>query len=133
MFPKKRTDTWGNGGVVVFNYTSDTSHRWDHPAFGGDPNGRITINNFTFPNSGPSDGIALSPDFETIYFCSVSSSALFRVPALQLFDFSLKSENLNVEFVGYKGYSDGMTFDKVSFSVFMIQNICFFFVFNFTF
>lgn len=61
------------------------------------------------------DGIALSPDFSMLYFCPVSSSSLFSVPALQLFDFSLQSEQLKVEFVGYKGFSDGMAFSKVRF------------------
>lgn len=22
------TDTWAKGGIIVYNYTSDTSHRW---------------------------------------------------------------------------------------------------------
>ena len=86
----------------MYNLTSDSSKRWDHPAFQGDPHGVITINNFTVSNNAPSDGIALSPDFETIFFCAVSSPVLFRVPALQLFDFSLRASDLRVEFVGYK-------------------------------
>lgn len=109
------TDTWALGGLIVYNWFSDSSRRFDHTSLHGDPSSHITINNSTFSMPGPSDGIALTPDAKWIYYCTLASPYLWRVPTALLSNFSLTSEQIGqgVELVSKtKGISDGMAFDR---------------------
>ncbi len=53
------TDTWGNGGLVVYDFVNDRSRRFDHATLQGVLNNTITINGVPFALATPSDGIAL--------------------------------------------------------------------------
>ncbi len=106
------SDTWAAGGLVVYDFASDRSRRWDHSAFAGDPEGLITENGVTYASATPSDGIALSPDGAFVYFCAMSTRFLYRAATELLADFSLPDEALKVELLGKKGISDGMAFAR---------------------
>jgi sugar lactone lactonase YvrE len=60
-----------------------------------------------------SDGIALSPDGETLYFCPLSSRHLFSIPTAVLRDRSLPDAEVSKAVVdlGEKGASDGLEAD----------------------
>jgi sugar lactone lactonase YvrE len=62
----------------------------------------------------PSDGIALSHDAQTVYYCEISRQILWKVPAAALRNWSMSSANVGaeVESIGTKGFSDGMTADS---------------------
>jgi sugar lactone lactonase YvrE len=107
------SDTWADGGIVVYDYFQDKSHRFDHPTFHGDKNGQVTINNVTYGVSAPTDGIALSPDKKWVYYCSLSNELLWKLPVSVLSNFSATNDDLDPEFFGSKGFSDGMAFDAL--------------------
>jgi sugar lactone lactonase YvrE len=106
------TDTWSDGGIIVYDYSANLSRRWDRAEFRGIANATIWENGMAFSNSAPSDGIALSPDFNFVYFCAMSSPLLYEVSAKQLADFSLPNSALKITKIGKKGISDGMAFAK---------------------
>lgn len=107
------SDTWANGGIVVYDFTRNEARRFDGPSLHPDPNMNININgrDFNFPL--PSDGIALSDDFQTVYYCEISRQILWSVPTHALSNWSMNSNEIGtyVINVGTKGFSDGMTHD----------------------
>jgi len=61
------------------------------------------------------DGIAISPDGETLYFCPVASRYLYAVPTARLRDQGPASELLaeaSVMNLGQKGHADGLESDS---------------------
>jgi sugar lactone lactonase YvrE len=60
-----------------------------------------------------SDGIALSPDGKTLYFCPLSSRHLYSVPTDTLRDPALSDHDVasSVKDLGEKGASDGLEAD----------------------
>lgn len=65
--------------------------------------------------SGGADGIAISPDGETLYFCPVASRYLYAVPTARLLDSGPASELLaqaSVMNLGQKGHADGLESDS---------------------
>ena len=58
------------------------------------------------------DGIALSPDHNTLYFQALTGRTLYRIPTAHLRDSSLTPEELGrkVEKVGVTGPADGIEF-----------------------
>jgi hypothetical protein len=106
------SDTWGSGGIIVYDYSANVSRRWDNAAFAGIANATIVENGVAYSNSAPTDGIALSPDFNFVYFCAMSSPFLYVISAKQLADFSLPDSELKITKIGKKGISDGMAFSK---------------------
>ncbi|AYQ90098.1 L-dopachrome tautomerase-related protein [Burkholderia gladioli] len=65
------------------------------------------------PFSVASDGIALSPDGQTLYYCPLSSRHLYSVPTSLLRDMSVTEAELAaaVKDLGEKGASDGLAAD----------------------
>jgi hypothetical protein len=55
------TDTWANGGLVVYDWSTATSRRFEDPSLRGVPGNNITINGVKFEMGGASDGIAITP------------------------------------------------------------------------
>ncbi|AMV44311.1 L-dopachrome tautomerase-related protein [Paraburkholderia caribensis] len=70
-------------------------------------------NGSTKPFSVASDGIALSPDGETLYYCPLSSRHLYSIPTAMLRDTSISDAQLAaaVKDLGEKGASDGLASD----------------------
>lgn len=50
------SNTWDQGGIVVYDWTTDASRRFDHPTMHAGPNSNITINGKQYVFGGPSDG-----------------------------------------------------------------------------
>jgi sugar lactone lactonase YvrE len=67
----------------------------------------------TFPYQNGADGIALSPDGSTLYYCPLSSRTLYSVDARTLADPSKSDDEIEqtVRNLGEKGFSDGLETD----------------------
>ena len=99
---------------IRYDYNANMARRFDHPSLHPDPDMKIDINGREFNFPLPSDGIALSDDAETVFYCEISRQILWSVPARRgLANFSLTSAEIGQGVVnhGVKGYSDGMTHD----------------------
>ncbi len=103
----------GQGGIVVLNLeTGDSFRRLDgHPSVRAED---IQVVIEGVPMDGPihSDGIALSPDGNFLYYQALTGKTLYRVPTKALRDQSLKDDvaGQSVERVGESGVSDGIIF-----------------------
>ena len=107
------SDTWAQGGLIVYDYHRNEARRFDHTSLHPDPNMHVNINGRVFQFPLPSDGIALSDDFQTVYYCEISRQILWSVPSKVLSNFSMTSEDIGAYVMnhGVKGFSDGMTHD----------------------
>lgn len=67
----------------------------------------------TQPFAVGADGIALSPDGATLYYCPLSSRRLYSVPTAKLRDAAVSDSEVNaaVRDIGIKGASDGLDAD----------------------
>ena len=83
--------------------------------------------NTSSSSSSSSLGIALSDDFQTVYYCEISRQILWSVPTHALSNWSMNSNEIGtyVINVGTKGFSDGMTHDVIIVKILFI--ISFFF------
>jgi sugar lactone lactonase YvrE len=110
------------GGIVVVNLQSGESRLVlnTHYSVKSDPNHALTVNGEELkrngkPFKGNSDGIALSPDRQWLYFKPLSDTKLYRVRTEDLRNPSLSRKELNskVEDLGSNfTTSDGMIFDQ---------------------
>lgn len=115
----------GTGGLIVVDLDSGKALRrlTGHPSTSADPNFAPIVegenlkvreaNGNTKPFSVASDGIALSPDGQTLYYCPLSSRHLYSVPTALLRDPSTSEAELSaaVKDLGEKGASDGLSSD----------------------
>jgi sugar lactone lactonase YvrE len=115
----------GTGGIIVVDLDSGTAIRRltgdrstsADPAFVPVVEGETLIgrnaDGTTSPFTVASDGIALSPDGKTLYFCPLSSRHLYAVPTDMLRDPNTSDEQLAaaVRDLGEKGASDGLEAD----------------------
>ena len=111
-----------NGGIVVLNTESGAARLVlnKHYSVKSDPNHIMMVNGVKLtregrPFKGNSDGIALSPDRQWLYYKPLSDTKLYRVPTHDLRDTNLspaelenKVDDLGANFTT----SDGMIFDK---------------------
>eukprot|EP01121_Diplochlamys_sp_Union-15-3_P011318 TRINITY_DN3265_c0_g1_i1.p1 TRINITY_DN3265_c0_g1~~TRINITY_DN3265_c0_g1_i1.p1 ORF type:complete len:400 (+),score=79.49 TRINITY_DN3265_c0_g1_i1:17-1216(+) len=106
------TDTWGDGGIVVYDFNTNQARRWDDPTLKGNKSAIIVINGKSYNNDSPSDGIALSHDGSLLFYCALSRKELYGIPTKPLKDFSTSYNNISHQIIdfGAKGYSDGMAF-----------------------
>jgi len=118
------TDTKPTGGIVIYNFNTNQARRFDDVSMHGTQGNNITINGTTFVVAPMgTDGIALSHDLETLYYCDLSNENVFSVPTFYLRNFALTSPEIATHLtnVGVKGYSDGMTFTNQNQLVFANQ------------
>lgn len=115
----------GPGGIIVVDLGTGRAIRrlTGHPSTSPDPLFKPVVDGremLVRPKSGPtkpfrvaSDGIAVSPDGETLYYCPLSSRRLYAVPTSALRDPSLSDADLaaKVTELGEKGASDGLETD----------------------
>lgn len=110
-----------NGGIVVFNIKTGASRfvLHNHPSTLSDPAYHFMINGKELSNAkGPakinSDGIALSPDMNWLYYKSLTDTKLYRVNTEKLRDFKSAEKDIenSVESLGNFVTTDGMEFDK---------------------
>jgi len=111
------SDTDGDGGIVVYDFFNNRSRYYTDPSNNKttqfDPSALpLTINGLNYTLTTPEDGIALTPDTETLYYCPLISQKLYSVPAAIIRDFNLSNAQIasHVKYHGIKGYSDGLAF-----------------------
>jgi sugar lactone lactonase YvrE len=119
------SSTSGPGGIIVVDLDSGEAwrHLTGHPSTSPDPAFVPVVEGETMavreagkpptPFRVASDGIALSADGETLYFCPLSSRHLFSVPTVLLRDRRAAPEAVAaaVRDLGEKGASDGLEAD----------------------
>jgi len=104
----------GTGAVVVYDYNTDTSRRVVTPGMAVETE-LFTILGVAYNLTTPADGIALSPDTDTLYFCPLAGYHLHSVPTADLRDFSLDLATISSHTVdqGPKtSNSDGLVFSE---------------------
>lgn len=115
----------GPGGIIVVDLATGTALRRlsGHPSTSPDPDFQPVVEGEKLmarpPNGAPapfrvaSDGIALSADGQTLYYCALSSRRLYAVPTALLRDASVSEAELAaaVTDLGEKGASDGLEAD----------------------
>ncbi len=125
------SSTEGRNGIIIVDLGTGESWRhldntpevrarpqflafvWGEPLYSNPGNG-IPVSFLSFG----SDGIALSADGETLYWCAVASRYLFGVPTARLRDRSATSEIMaeaSVTRLTQKGVSDGLETDSNGF------------------
>ena len=105
------TNSIGDGGLWAYDFESDNARYWTGPSTQVEPNQEdfdiqgtlltlfmarilgishsIGSGNYTIVT--PSDGIALSPDASTLYYCSLSGINLYSMPTALFRNFSVPS------------------------------------------
>jgi sugar lactone lactonase YvrE len=107
----------GPGAIIVLDLTTGKAVRRlnGHASVMPEPGFAPAVNGKAMPASFKvaSDGIALSPDGETLYYCALSSRHLFAVPTRLLRDPAVSEADLAraVRDIGVKGASDGLEAD----------------------
>lgn len=115
----------GPGGIIVVDLDSERSWRKlsGHPSTSADPSfvplvegewlAARETNKPPVPLTIASDGIAISSDGATLYYCPLSSRHLFSVPTALLLDQSANRVTIGkaVADLGEKGASDGLESD----------------------
>ena len=90
------SDTGAVGGIIVYDYNSNTARRW-----GGDPTQQadatfsFTINNATYKLGTNEDGIALTPDLQTLFYCPLNGNHQYSIPTALLRNFSTTDDFLH--------------------------------------
>ncbi|QGZ42850.1 sugar lactone lactonase YvrE [Pseudoduganella flava] len=107
----------GPGAIIVLDLATGKAVRRlnGHPATMPEPGFAAAIDGKPLPATFKvaSDGIALSPDGDTLYFCALSSRRLYSVPTRLLRDPNVTEAELAraVRDLGVKGASDGLESD----------------------
>ena len=115
----------GPGGIIVVDLASGESWRKlsGHPSTAADPSFIPVVEGESFairsqgkaplPVKTGSDGIAISSDGATLFYCPLSSRHLYSIPTALLLDRSVDDETVAraVVDLGEKGASDGLESD----------------------
>lgn len=109
------SDANGAGGILVYNFREGTSRRYSGPSTAHDPTYVMIVNGVNYGLNWidtPTDGIAITDDFEAIFYCSLVGDKLFRLPTAILRDFTTTLTDIDnaVEVLGVKEPSDGMLY-----------------------
>ena len=72
------------GAMVVYSYASNTAWRWHDASMAATPGYSFSTDGTTTTGTTAIDGIALSPDSETVYYTPLMSNRLYSVPAQAL-------------------------------------------------
>ena len=109
------------GGVIVLDLTSGNKRRVlsSHYSVKSDPAYKFIIDGKELMKDGKpakfnSDGIALSPDGNLLYYKPLTDDKLYRIKTENLRNFKLSETDLgnSVEDLGHFASTDGMIFDK---------------------
>lgn len=121
------TDSSAEGGLIVVDLSSGKSRRrlTGHASVMSDPTfvplveGQALklrqVDEESKPFRVGSDGIAISPDGETLYYRALTSRHLYSIPVDDLIDQSMKDEDLALKIRDYgqiSGASDGLESDS---------------------
>jgi hypothetical protein len=105
------------GALIVYDLKTQSSRRFAGASTQNEPGYVMIINGVNYGNkifTTPVDGIALSADKRFVYYCAVQGTALYRVPADLLRNFSATADDIDASVVlmGSKPPSDGIMFLK---------------------
>lgn len=109
------TDAFASGGIVVWDRNLNRARRYTSVYTHNNNAVVITINNVTYPDiHTPSDGIALTTNRATLYWCALQGDTLYSIDTTILKDFSQSTAQISkgVVAVGRKPPSDGMAFSS---------------------
>nr|QHF16625.1 yellow protein [Cepaea nemoralis] len=69
--------------LVVFNLVTNKTHIIHHESMDYEPGdgSNITVNGVSYIFETPIDGLAISSDFEYVYYCALGSKKLYQVPS----------------------------------------------------
>lgn len=111
------TNTWGDGGIIVFNSNTNTSHQFSGAVTNRNSSYDFCVNGICYGTDGvgasPSDGIALSNDLTTLYFSPVQGQEVYSISTSLLWNFDMSDAEFQAASVplGMKaGCSDGLLF-----------------------
>ena len=113
------TDAWDKGAIIVFDYTHRTSKRFTGISTSNDASYKMVINNINYGThifTTPTDGIALTEDYKSLFFCQVQGTTLYRIDTAFLRDNNGTTvEDMGlfdkaVVNMGYKEPSDGIKY-----------------------
>lgn len=111
----------GTGGIVVLDLRTGSSRQLlqNHKSVHPDPNVKFIIDGHELKKQGQpvtfqSDGIALTPDGNYLYYKTITDKKLNRIKTSALLDSTLTGQQLAgmVEDLGEVAHTDGMEFDK---------------------
>lgn len=109
------TDTLYDGGIIAFDLKRQQARRMTNNFTLGEVEAETSTYcqgaTFTFSPPAPSDGIALSPEADVLYWCPLIGHTLYAIDTKALRNFQLSDAELSaaVSIVGQKvGMSDGM-------------------------
>ena len=105
----------GNGALIVLDLKSGESRRvLDHHYSTESEVDHLICDGIKWENSVHSDGIALSPDKQYLYYIALTSHSLYRIPTEALRSQNISDEQLadKVELIKKVPATDGMMFDK---------------------
>jgi len=111
------TNSIGTGGLYAYDLSSNTARYWTDQSTQIEPS-ETTFNiedSGTYTINTPCDGIALSVDTSTLYYCALSGVTVYSIPTELFRNFSVSDQQLhNAVFeVGVKAsQTDGMTIDS---------------------
>ncbi len=106
------SDASGPGAIIVYDRTRNAARRFSDATTEADPSTVIAVDGVLYPGiDTPSDGIALSPDRKTLFYCALRGSTLYAVPTAALRDFALTTAQISAQVAALatKPPSDGMT------------------------
>jgi len=105
----------GEGAIVVVNLATGQARRalYSHLSTRAEET-TFTVEGVTLRAKINSDGLALDPRREYLYYQALTSRSLYRIKTESLQDFSLSELQLaeKVEFVAKTGVADGIEFDR---------------------
>lgn len=114
------------GGIIAYSYDKDKARVFWGPSTAINPRAEnININNHSYIFSTPSDGIALSQDGTILFYCPLSSYAVYSVTTslLRNFDISLLDIRSQIRLIGIRAsQSDGLAFSRQQKLYFGVQS-----------
>ncbi|QQE13634.1 DJ-1/PfpI family protein [Planctomycetota bacterium] len=105
----------GQGAIVVLNLQTNSARRLLDTSPSTQPEtDYLIINGKKWSNSVASDGIALTPDKQYLYYIALTGHTLYRIPTSALLDTTLSAKQLNdkVQTIMAVPATDGMLFDN---------------------
>ena len=112
------------GGIIAYSFDQDKSRVFWGPSTAIEKYAEhININNHSYIFNTPSDGIALNQDGTILFYCALSSYAIYSVNTSLLRNFDLPLSDIKVQLLGMKvSQSDGLAFSSQQKLYFGVQS-----------
>lgn len=94
----------GTGAIIVYDYRANTSRRFSDASTKSESSVPFVTNGVDYGTNiftTPTDGIAMTEDGETIYYCALQGLTLYSVPASALRDFALGDKEISARVVNH--------------------------------